>query len=73
MISEKKQIIATLNKLPDNTTWEDAMYTLYFHYKLAKSKENIKNGRVMTIEELKEYIDELEEKNANNNIKQRQK
>ena len=56
MISEKQQIIATLDKLPDNTTLEEAMYTLYFNYKLAKSKEDIKNGRVMTIEESKERM-----------------
>lgn len=56
MISEKQQIIETLNRLPNNTTLEDEMYELYFQYKLAKSKEDIKNGRVMTIEESKERM-----------------
>ena len=56
MINEKKQILATVNTLPDNTTWDDATYTLYIHSKLKKSQEDIKNGRVMTVEESKERM-----------------
>jgi len=52
MINEKKQILQTVNTLPDNTTWEDALYTLYLHTKLKRSEEDIKNGRVITLEEL---------------------
>ena len=32
------------------------------------SEENIKNGRICTLEELRQHINELEEKHANNNI-----
>ena len=60
MISEKQKILEAINNLPDNTTWDDAIYTLYLYSKLAKSKEDIKNGRVMTLQELKNHIDELE-------------
>ena len=56
MINEKKQIFATVNTLPDNTTWDDATYTLYIHSKLKKSQDDIKNGRVMTVEESKERM-----------------
>lgn len=62
MINEKQEILANINTLPDNTTWDDAIYTLYLHSKLAKSKKNIKNGNVMTLQELKNYIDRLEKK-----------
>ena len=56
MINEKQEILATVNTLPDNTTWDDAVYTLYLHSKLQKSKDDIKNGRVMSIEESKEKM-----------------
>lgn len=68
MINEKEEILETINTLPDNTTWDDAVYTLYLHAKLAKSKKNIKNGNVMTLQELKDYIDGLEAKHEANNI-----
>ena len=65
MSNDKQQIIATMNTLPDNATWDDAIYTLYLHSKLKKSEEDIKNGRVITIEELDK---EMEEKYANYSI-----
>ena len=68
MINEKQQILATLNTLPDNITWDDAIYTLYLHSKLAKSKDNIKKGNVLTLQELKNHIDGLEERYETNNI-----
>ena len=40
MINEKQEILETVNTLPDNTTWDDAVYTLYLHSKLQKSKNN---------------------------------
>ena len=33
MINEKQEILATVNTLPDNTTCDDAVYTLYLHSK----------------------------------------
>ena len=56
MINEKKEILATVNTLPDDTTWDDAIYTLYLHSKLQKSQDDIKHCRVMTIEESKERL-----------------
>lgn len=53
MINEKQEILATVNTLPDNTTWDDAVYTLYLHSKLQKSKDDIKNGRVCLLKNLK--------------------
>ena len=68
MSSDKQQIIATINTLPDNATWDDAIYALYLHSKIKKSKEDIKNGRVINLQELKKYIDGLEERYESNNI-----
>ncbi len=66
MINEKQEILATINTLPDNITWDDAIYTLYLHSELQKSKNDIKNGRVMTIEESKER---MRKKYASFNVK----
>ena len=46
----------------------DAIYDLFFFVKLQESEDDIKNGRVCTLEELRQHIDELEAKYANNNI-----
>ena len=45
MINEKQEILATVNTLPDNTTWDDAVYTLYLHSKLQKSKDDIEESK----------------------------
>lgn len=44
------------------------IYDLFFYAKLQESKDSIKNGKVCTLEELRQHIDELEAKYANNNI-----
>lgn len=46
MVNEKEKTIKTANNLSI-----DALYNAYFQEKLAKSTEDIKNGRVMSIEE----------------------
>ena len=58
MINSKEKI---------NTLTNDELYNLYLNSKLQKSIDDIKHGRVMTLEELKKYIDELEEKYATDN------
>lgn len=42
-------------------TLYDIIYNLFFFAQLKESEEDIKNGRVCTLEELKKYIDGLEE------------
>lgn len=44
------------------------IYDLFFYAKLQESEDSIKNGKVCTLEELRQHIDELEAKYANNNI-----
>ena len=40
----KEQIIETVSTLPEDTTWDEAIYTLYLKSKLKKSEEDIKNN-----------------------------
>ena len=68
MTNVKEQILSAVNTLPDNATWDDALYTLYLHYKLKKSEEDIKNNRVMSLQELNNYIKELESEYEHKNI-----
>lgn len=59
----------SLNKVnvQENTLY-DIIYDLFFYAKLQESEEDIKNGRICTLEELRQHINELEEKHENNNI-----
>lgn len=59
----------TLNQVNvhENTLY-NIIYDLFFYAKLQESEDNIKNGKVCSLEELKQHIDELEAKYANNNI-----
>jgi len=61
MTNTKEQVIKVVNKMPDNATIEDIIYNIYFQVKLAKSEEDIKNGRVMSLEESKARLEELYE------------
>ena len=59
----------SLNKVNvQGNTLYDIIYDLFFYAKLQESEEDIKNGRICTLEELRQHINELEEKHANNNI-----
>ncbi len=60
----------TLNQVnvSENTLY-NIIYDLFFFAKLKESEDNIKNGKVCTLEELRQHIDKLETKNANNNIR----
>lgn len=59
----------SLNKVnvQENTLY-DIIYDLFLYAKLQESEKDIKNGRICTLEELRQHINELEEKHANNNI-----
>ena len=63
MINESKR-----NLRSSETLTEDELYNMYFMENLRQSMDDIKNGRVMTLKELKEYIDGLEDRYVNNNI-----
>ena len=58
----------TLNQMnvQENTLY-NIIYDLFFYAKIKESKDDIKNDKVCTLEELRQHIDELEAKYANNN------
>ena len=62
----QKKYINKVN-VQENTLY-DIIYDLFLYAKLQESEEDIKNGRICTLEELRQHINELEEKHANNNI-----
>lgn len=53
MINEKRQIINTLPQIEER---DDTLYTLYLKAKIKRSEDDLKNGRVMTVEESKERM-----------------
>lgn len=63
MINDMKKIIDA-----NNTLSEDELYTLYLHAKIAESEKNLQDGEVITLQELKEYIDGLEEQNDSDTL-----
>jgi len=52
MVNAKEQIIEIIEKLPNDASWDDIIYSLYFHSKLKKSKNDLKNGNYITLDEL---------------------
>lgn len=60
----------TLNQVnvQENTLY-DIIYDLFFFAKLQESEDDIKYDKVCTLQELRQHINELEAKYANNNIR----
>ena len=73
MENAKQEILKAVKELPEDITWEDALYTLYIRYNIKQSEDDFKNGRYITLEELREHIDRLEGKYVCNNIRQNQR
>ena len=52
----KKEAINAISKLPDTATMEDIMYRLYVIDKIHASQEAVHNGKVISLEELKQEV-----------------
>lgn len=65
MINKEERTIKTVYTLSNEIT--DELYVQYMKEMLRESEEQFKNGEFITLEELKTYIDRLEEQNENNN------
>ncbi len=59
MITEKQKILEKVNTLPETTNSEDTLYNSYIYSKLIKSENDIKNGKVITLEELDKEMEKL--------------
>lgn len=56
MQSLKQEAINAINSLPDSATIEDMMYRLYVIDKVHTSQEAVRNGKIITVEELKQEV-----------------
>ena len=64
MLNAKEQLLDVIKTLPDDATWNDALYMVYLLSEIKQGEEDIQNGRVMTIEEAIERMkDEHEDFN----------
>ena len=53
MISVKEQIQKLAETLPENATWDQAMYELYVRQQIAEGERAVAEGRVVSHEEVK--------------------
>ena len=58
MLNVKEQLLDVIKTLPDDATWNDALYMVYLLSEVKQGEEDIQNGRVMTIEEAIERMKE---------------
>ena len=49
----KQEVIKAISTLPENVTIEDIMYRLYVIEKIRKAKKAVKEGKTISIDELK--------------------
>jgi len=48
----KEAVLEIARKLPDDCSWEDAMYQMYVRQKIQEGLEDAENGRVVSDEEV---------------------
>ena len=53
----KEEVISLIKEMPDNVDLDDIMYHLYVKRKILKGKEDIKQGKVYTHEQVKEMAE----------------
>jgi predicted transcriptional regulator len=49
----KEQARQMLDELPESATWDDVLYALYVRQKIERGFDDIKNGRVISHEEVR--------------------
>jgi hypothetical protein len=52
----KMDAIETLNRLPDEASWEEIMYELYVVKKVNQAREQVARGEFVTNEEAKKRL-----------------
>ena len=56
-MSVKEQILALIEKLPDDVTWDDVMHEIYVRQTIEAGLEDSKAGRVTTVDEVRKQFD----------------
>jgi hypothetical protein len=49
----KEQARQLLDELPESVTWDDVLYALYVRQKIERGFDDVKNGRVISHEEVR--------------------
>lgn len=56
MITIKKDALDVISKLPDSANMDDIMYHLYVLDKIRKGQEAVRDGKTISVEELKKEM-----------------
>ncbi|MFO7554194.1 MAG: hypothetical protein R6W88_03225 [Desulfobacterales bacterium] len=56
MESLKQEVMNAISKMPETADIEDIMYRLYVIDKVRKGREAVQQGKVISVEELREEI-----------------
>jgi predicted transcriptional regulator len=56
MATAKQDIRRLLDKLPEDSTYEDIQYHIYVRQKVAKGLEDVEEGRVLSQDEVEERM-----------------
>ena len=56
MESLKQEVMSAISKMPETADIEDIMYRLYVIDKVRKGREALQQGKVISVEELREEI-----------------
>ena len=56
-MSTKQEVLNIVASLPENLDLEDLMYKLYVLQKIHEGDEAIKNGKTLTMEEMKKEVE----------------
>jgi len=49
----RSKALATIESLPVNATWDDAIYSLYVRQKIELGLDDAANGRTVSVEEVR--------------------
>jgi hypothetical protein len=56
METVKKEVLHTIEKMSDAATMEEIMYRLYVLDKISKGRDAVRQGKVVTVDELKKEM-----------------
>ncbi len=49
----KSKALAAIESLPENATWDDAIYSLYVRQKIELGLDDAANGRTVSVDEVR--------------------
>ena len=56
MLAVKESARQVIENLPDQCTWDDLLYELYVRQKIDQGLDDVKNGRVISHEEVRRIM-----------------